>query len=233
MDARVKMAALAMVGIAAGAAGAPGLALMSVLVALGIRDVRLDTGGVLHATRLLAVMLGLAAVVRALSVSGEPLLGLGPLALSRQGAMEGLLFAWRILVVVLGGVLLTVSTRPWAVRAAVAWILGPLPLIPARRVATMMGLVVRFIPEILNQAGAVREAQRARGAEACGNPVRRLALFASALMRRTLLRADRLTSAMAARCYNEARIDPPLAATSVDMACLGAIGLVTLAAVLL
>lgn len=215
-DPRVKIVALALFGITAGGVGPQGLAVLSMLVLVGMIDVRLSPLPLVRAAGLLLAMLLLVALLRALFVPGAPLLRIGPLGLSRPGAVSGACFAWRIVLVVLAGALLTTTTRTWAVRAAVAWGLRPLPGPAGRRVATMMGLLVRFIPEILAQAAATRDAQRARGVEACRNPVRRLTLFVSGLMRRTLLRADRLTLAMTARGYTDARTDPALAATAAD-----------------
>ena len=232
LDARVKIAALAMVGTATAAADPAGLSLLSILLIAGLVDVRLDLVRLMAATRTLMVMLVGVALLRAFFVPGDPLLRFGPLILSRQGAADGLGFAWRILLVVAGGALFTATTRIWAVRAAVAWVLVPFPGVPARRAATMMGLLVRFIPDILQQAIETRNAQRARGIEACRNPVRRLAVFTTGLMRRTLLRADRLTLAMAARAYSDTRVDPPLNAGGRDGMALAAIAAVCLIAAL-
>jgi energy-coupling factor transporter transmembrane protein EcfT len=230
LDVRVKMGVLALLGVTASAAGPAGLALLSVLVLAGIYDVRLAMGRLVGATRWLLIVLLLAALVRSFSVPGDPLWKAGPLILSRQGAVEGLGFTWRIMLVVLGGALLTSTTRTWAVRAAVAWLLSPLPGVPARRVATMMGLLVRFIPEVIQQAAETRDAQRARGIENARSPVRRMAVFCIGLMRRTLLRADRLAMAMTARCYNDLRLDPPLAFSRRDAVDLLALSLVCLVA---
>ena len=233
LDARFKIGALALVGMAASLAAPTGLILLSALILAAVLDVRLELGRLFAALNPFLIMLALVALVRAWMIPGDPIFSAGWFSLSRQGAVEGGVFVWRILMVVLGGALFTATTRSWAVRAAVAWCLRPLPGIPARRAATMMGLLVRFIPEILQQAAETRDAQRARGIEACCNPVRRLSVFSIGLMRRTLLRADRLTLAMEARCYTEARVDPPLEATGRDAACIAAVGLACLAAVLL
>lgn len=230
-DPRVKIAALAVFGVAAGAAGPAGLALLTLMAAAGMADARLDPLRLVRAARLLLAMLVAAALLRAFLVPGDPLWHVGPLSVSRQGAAGGVCLVWRIALVVAGGALLTATTRSWAVRAAVAWALRPLPGIPARRAATMMGLLVRFIPEVLQQAAETRDAQRSRGVEACRNPVRRLALFATGLMRQTLLRADRLTLAMAARGYTDARTDPALAARRRDGLLLAAVAAFCLAAI--
>jgi energy-coupling factor transporter transmembrane protein EcfT len=85
--------------------------------------------------------------------------------------------------------------------------LKPFPWIPAKRISTMMGLIVHFIPIIIEQAKKTTEAQRARGVENRKNPVYRLKRFGIPLMRRIFERADKLVLAMEARCYSENRTD--------------------------
>ncbi len=75
----------------------------------------------------------------------------------------------------------------------------------------MLGLVVRFMPVILEQAATTSDAQRARAGENRRNPIRRLTAFGIPLMRRTFETADNLAVAMEARCYSETRTDPRLA----------------------
>jgi len=75
----------------------------------------------------------------------------------------------------------------------------------------MMGLILRFIPVIFDQAGEIVDAQKARGVENRKNPVYRLTKLALPLMRRTFERADNLVAAMEARGFTENRTDPELA----------------------
>ena len=92
--------------------------------------------------------------------------------------------------------------------------------IPSKRIATMMSLVVRFIPVIFDQARETADAQRARGVDNRKNPIYRLKKLGIPLMRRTFERADKLAVAMEARCYSENRTDPGLYARSKDWAAL-------------
>jgi energy-coupling factor transporter transmembrane protein EcfT len=112
------------------------------------------------------------------------------------------------------------TTRSAEIRTAVVWFLRPVPWIPAARVGTMIGLLVRFLPEVLRTARETAAAQRARGIENRKNPVYRLTRLAVPLMRKTFLRADRLALAMTARCYSEDRTDPELRAGPGDRAIL-------------
>jgi biotin transport system permease protein len=71
----------------------------------------------------------------------------------------------------------------------------------------MIGLIMRFVPVILDQAKETSKAQRVRGVENRKNPVYRLIKLAIPLIRRTFESADKLAVAMEARCYSENRTD--------------------------
>jgi energy-coupling factor transporter transmembrane protein EcfT len=230
LDPRVKIAILVLTGLAAAYAAPAGLVVLSVLMLGGVRDARLPPARLIRDIRPLLIMLAAVAVIRAFTIPGPSLWP--PLPASRPGLVQGTIFAWRVLVVVFGGILLSATTRTWALRAAVARLLAPVPGVPARRAATMIGLVVRFIPEVLRQAALVREAQQARGIAASRNPLRRLYLWIAVLMRRTLLKSDHLALAMISRGYTEDRTEQPLAICAIDYAMLALAAVVSLAALL-
>jgi energy-coupling factor transporter transmembrane protein EcfT len=126
------------------------------------------------------------------------------------------LICWRLVIIALSGFLFVFTTPSSAIKAAVEWFLRPAACIPGKRIATMMGLIARFIPVILNQAKETAEAQRARCVEYRRNPLYRLVRLGVPLIRRTFEQADRLIVAMEARCYSENRTDPALSATRID-----------------
>jgi energy-coupling factor transporter transmembrane protein EcfT len=121
-----------------------------------------------------------------------------------------------LLIIALFGFLFMFSTPSGHIKAAVEWFLRPFGFIPAKHIATMMGLIVRFIPVILNQAKETAEAQRARCLENRKNPFYRITRLAIPLIRRTFEQADRLIVAMEARCYSENRSDPDLSVNRID-----------------
>jgi len=104
--------------------------------------------------------------------------------------------------------ILIVSTRYSEIKKAIEWALAPFPFVPKRRVATMIGLLLRFIPVIFNEAREIKDAQRARAIEARKNPVFRIVKLVIPLVRRTFLRAEKSALAMESRCYQEMRTDP-------------------------
>jgi energy-coupling factor transporter transmembrane protein EcfT len=134
---------------------------------------------------------------------------------------EAALVCWRLLTVVCMGLMLVATTRIADIRAALVWYLRPIPLIDEKKAATMVGLVVRFLPLILHQASEIADAQRARGIDRCRNPLSRLMKFTTPLFQRVFLSADELAAAMQARCYNDERTLRDLAFGWPDCLALG------------
>lgn len=149
-------------------------------------------------------------------------------AVSTSSAAEAVLVCWRLLQVSLMGLLLMATTRIADIRAALAWYLKPIPIVDERMAATMVGLLVRFLPVILFQAAEMSDAQRARCVEGRKNPLSRLMLFASPLLRRVFMSADELALAMQARCFSEQRTLPTLRFSGRDASALGIASLIAL-----
>ena len=145
-------------------------------------------------------------------------------------AAEVLKICWRLLLVVLMGLLVMATTRTAYIRAALVWYLKPVPLINEKMAATMVGLVVRFLPQILFQAAEISDAQRARCADRCKNPLLRLKRFGIPLFRRVFTCADELVAAMQARCYSENRTPPKLGFTFMDLLAVVFAGFIALTA---
>jgi energy-coupling factor transporter transmembrane protein EcfT len=155
-------------------------------------------------------------MARVLSTGGESLMDLKYFSISRQGLYAGFLVCWRLAFIVLLGFTLISTTLPSEIKAAVQWFLKPVPFIPEQRVAIMMGLILRFVPVIFDQAADTLEAQNARCVQNRKNPVYRLIKLGFPLIRRTFERADGLVAAMEARGFTENRTDPDLVSSQRD-----------------
>jgi energy-coupling factor transporter transmembrane protein EcfT len=226
----VLMAAASLACLMAGVAGLTLLALACVALFLLAGREAIPPARALKGVGLL---LAFVAAARALSTAGAALVSLGPLSVTREGLTDGALISLRLALIFALGTVFAVTSRALEIKAGVQWFLKPLPFVPAARVGTMLGLLVRFLPLIFEQAAATADAQRARAVENRRNPLRRLALFGLPFMRRVFETADRLALAMEARGYSEMRTDPELCARSGDWLGFGAAaGLVVLSAIL-
>lgn len=231
MDVRLKLALLCTASLASLHLNIPGLlGLLAPLAVFAIAR-RASLGVRFRELRWVFWILALVFAARAFFTEGTPLIGFGPVALTRQGLQEAVSACLRLMLMfMLGGVFIAL-TPSGEIKAGVQWFLRPVPGVPAARVATMLGLVARFIPVIFEEAARTSDAQRARLADRRRSPVGRLSAFGLPLVRRIVQTADHLAVAMEARCYSETRTEPELVARGRDWLAFG-LGLVILAAAL-
>ncbi len=205
LDVRIKFIVLIMMSLAVLKAPMVFLGLITIGQMLLIIRLRLPLKATLAEMRFLLFLLAAVFVARALSTPGIPLVALKWLTISKEGLRQAALIVWRMLLIVLLGLPIVVTTRPADIKAAVEWFLKPFPFLPAARIGTMIGLLLRFIPTIFAMAGETMAAQRARAVENRKNPIYRLTKFVIPFVRRTFESADRLALAMQARGYTENR----------------------------
>ena len=216
LDVRFKLLFLILISLVSLGGGFTGLGVLTGLVAgLSIHS-RLPLKSGFKEFRFFLIFLVLILVTRMLTTPGTALIEIKSIAITRPGLISGVLICWRLVIIALLGFLFVFTTPSSEIKAAVQWFLKPAAFIPGKRIATMMGLIARFIPVILNQAKETAEAQRARCVEYRKNPLYRLVRLGVPLIRRTFEQADRLIVALEARCYSENRTDPDLSATRTD-----------------
>jgi energy-coupling factor transporter transmembrane protein EcfT len=216
LDVRFKLLFLILISLVSLGGGFTGLGVLTGLVAgLSIHS-RLPLKSGFKEVRFFLIFLVLILLSRMLTTPGTALIEVKSIAITRPGLMSGVLICWRLVIIALVGFLFVYTTPSSEIKAAVQWFLKPAAFIPGKRIATMMGLIARFIPVILNQAKETTEAQRARCVEYRRNPLNRIVRLGVPLIRRTFEQADRLIVAMEARCYSENRTDPYLSATRTD-----------------
>ena len=232
-DSRFKLGFLFLLSIGTMQADAWSMAVLSLLCAGLMRSTGLSMVSVCKELRYFFILLALIFISRALTTPGIPWLTFGGIVITRQGVYTGILVCWRILLVIGLGLLFVRSTRTSEIRAALTWLLEPVPFIPASRVSTMISLIVRFIPVIFNQMRETDAAQQARGIGNRKNPIYRLQKFMIPLVLSVFRDADKLIVAMDSRCYTEKRTAVELAAHKIDWIGLFVVSGVSLLAILL
>ncbi len=136
------------------------------------------------------------------------LLNLGFAVLTKEGLLNAIRYSLRLVFLVLGSSLLTLTTQPVTLTDGLERLLSPLKVIhfPAHEMAMMMTIALRFIPTLLEEADKIMKAQSARGSDfETGRLLERVKamvpllvpLFVSAFRR-----AGDLAMAMEARCYH-------------------------------
>ena len=138
---------------------------------------------------------------------GEILYTIGPLTITKEGLKQAVFMALRLILLITGTSLLTLTTSPIALTDALEKLLSPFKQIglPAHELAMMMTIALRFIPTLLEETDKIMKAQMARGADfESGNILRRaknLVPLLVPLFINAFRRADELATAMEARCY--------------------------------
>ena len=216
LDARFKIAFVIFISLVGLNASLRSLGFLTLILLGIILRTRLPLISGLKEIRYFLILLLLIFVARVLATDGIPLIDLNYVTVSMQGIYNGILVCWRLALIVMLGFAFISTTPPATIKAAVQWFLKPVPLIPEKKVAVMMGLILRFLPVIFNQAGATAAALKARAVENRKNPVYRLTKFGFPLMRRIFERADDLVIALEARAFTEHRTDFELAASKRD-----------------
>lgn len=142
------------------------------------------------------------------SAGSTVLVQLGFIKITKEGLMTAIHFSMRLVFLVAGTSVLTLTTSPIALCDGIEVLLKPLSKIgfPAHELAMMMTIALRFIPTLIEEADKIMKAQMARGADfESGNLFKRakamvpllVPLFVSAFRR-----AGELAMAMEARCYH-------------------------------
>ena len=141
--------------------------------------------------------------------SGENVwLDLGFWKLTGEAVLQSFFLSIRIVLLVAGASMLTLTTSPIALTDGIEKLLAPLKIFhfPAHELAMMMTIALRFVPTLMDESDKIRNAQMSRGADfESGNIFRRvksmipilIPLFVSSFRK-----ADELAIAMESRCYH-------------------------------
>ncbi|MGB4593809.1 MAG: energy-coupling factor transporter transmembrane component T [Coriobacteriia bacterium] len=189
--------------------GFAGLFAVGALVAVAVAVSRVPWRIAFRGVKAVALILVITLVVHALrwNPATVSLVRLGPLAVDAEGLRTGVFFGIRIVVLVVGTSLLTLTTSPVALTDGLERVMRPLERLrfPAGEVAMMLTIALRFIPTTAQEAEKIIVAQTARGARFDeGGPIRRAQAFAPVLVPlfvSLFRRADDLATAMESRCY--------------------------------
>ena len=139
---------------------------------------------------------------------GDVIIRVWKLTITEKGMAATIFLAVRLIYLIIGSSMMTLTTTPTALTDGIEALLRPLRYIrvPVHEIAMMMSIALRFIPILLEETDKIMKAQLARGADfESGNVFHRVKgmipilvpLFVSAFRR-----ANDLALAMEARCYH-------------------------------
>ena len=139
---------------------------------------------------------------------GEKVFEFGPLGITREGIIIAIKMAIRLIYLVIGSSILTLTTTPSKLTDGLEKGLSFLNVfkVPVAEIALMMSIALRFIPILIEEVDKIMKAQISRGADFDrGNLIDKakslvpllVPLFVSAFRR-----ANDLAYAMESRCYS-------------------------------
>lgn len=147
------------------------------------------------------------ALINIFLTSGTVIYSIGPLNITREGVKLAGFMVLRLVFLITGTSLLTLTTSPISLTDGIESLLNPLKKIgvPSHELAMMMTIALRFIPTLIDETDKIMKAQMARGADfESGNILNRaknLIPLLVPLFISSFRRADELALAMEARCY--------------------------------
>ena len=138
---------------------------------------------------------------------GEALVSVWKLTITKEGLRTASLMAIRLIFLIIGSSVMTLTTTPNNLTDGMEKLMNPLKIfkVPVHEVAMMMSIALRFIPVLMEETDKIMKAQIARGADfESGSLIKKakslvpllVPLFISAFRR-----ANDLALAMEARCY--------------------------------
>lgn len=169
---------------------------------------RVPARRILASVRPLVVLLVVLSLFNLVFVqTGDVVAPLGPLVITSGGVWAAILYTCRLVLALVVGSLILLTTTPTQLSDAFDRMLSPLGRfgLPGHEIAMVFSLMLRFVPTIADETSAIIDAQSLRGGSFDeGGPVQRVRSIIPvvvALLASCLRHADGLSRALDARCY--------------------------------
>lgn len=188
--------------------GLAGFAAVTLGLFLVILLSKVPIGYMVKGLKAIVVILLITVIFNLFLTPGETLVSFWKLRITEEGLRNAAFMTVRLIYLILGSSILTLTTTPNQLTDGLEKSLRPLNKIrvPVHEIAMMMSIALRFIPILIEETDKIMKAQLARGADfESGNLMKKakamvpllVPLFISAFRR-----ANDLALAMEARCYN-------------------------------
>lgn len=184
-----------------------GYLIAAVAVAIVIAASHVPFGYIMRGMKAVMMILMITVIFNLFLTEGRPLIHFWKLTITYEGVDFASKMAVRLIFLIIGSSLMTLTTTPNQLTDALEDVLGPLKKIhvPVHEISMMMSIALRFIPILMEETDKIMKAQMARGADfESKNLMKKIQslvpllvpLFISAFRR-----ANDLAMAMEARCY--------------------------------
>ncbi len=181
------------------------ITLLAVIMIVAISKINIKT--ILKGIKPIVIVVLITTLLNLFYGSGEPIVSFWIFKITENGINNAVFMAFRVIMLIVLGLMLTYTTTPTALTDAVEALLKPLTIfkIDVHTIAMTMTIALRFIPTLLEEVEKIMAAQKSRGADMeSGGLISRakaivpviIPLFISSFRR-----ANELADAMECRCY--------------------------------
>lgn len=184
------------------------LAVAVLFLCVAVTFSKVPVGSVLKSVKGIAFLVLFTAVLNVLFYSPKEGDTVYFWVITKEGLINAAFLAIRLIALVLGSSVLTLTTTPVNLTDGIESLLKPLTVVkfPVHDLALIMSIALRFIPTLANETDRIMNAQKARGADfESGNIFSRIKSLVPVLIPllvSAFRRADELGDAMDARCYS-------------------------------
>ena len=178
-----------------------------VFLLMCIRISKVPVKFILRGLKAVIMLLMFSVIFNIFLTDGEVIFRIWKIKVTREGVVIAVAMAVRLIFLIMGSSLMTLTTTPNDLTDGLEKSLGFLKIIhvPVHEIAMMMSIALRFIPILIEETDKIMKAQQARGADfETGGIIKKakamvpllVPLFISAIRR-----AYDLATAMEAKCY--------------------------------
>ena len=124
-------------------------AVTALAIVIGISKVPLSF--ILRGLKTIFIIITFTFILNLFVIPGKVLVEVGPLTITEEGVYTAFFMAFRLVLLIIGSSLLTLTTKPMSLTDGIESLLSPFSKIgvPAHELAMMMTIALRFIPTLL------------------------------------------------------------------------------------
>ncbi|MCR5310467.1 MAG: energy-coupling factor transporter transmembrane protein EcfT [Lachnospiraceae bacterium] len=184
-----------------------GYLLALLFLAVTITVSKVPVSFILRGLKAVMVLLLFSVVLNLFMTKGEVVFSVWKISVTKEGIYIAAFMAIRILFLIMGSSIMTLTTTPNNLTDGLEKGLGFLKIfrVPVHEIAMMMSIALRFIPILMEETDKIMKAQMARGADfeskKLTKKVKALIPLLVPLFVSAFRRANDLATAMEARCY--------------------------------
>lgn len=162
---------------------------------------------VVRGIKAIVMLLIITAIFNVFLTPGDVLFSYWKIKVTRQGVENAVFIVIRLLMLIVGSSMMTLTTTPNELTDGLERVLKPLKVfrVPVHEIAMMMAIALRFIPILIEETDKIMKAQMARGADfehgSIMQKVKNMIPLLIPLFISAFRRANDLAMAMEARCY--------------------------------